>query len=302
MDKQAINNHTRALLAQGKVDEALAALSAYTKGHDQRLENDLLLQTAALNSLKRDHRMGIVTDDHAARTRARIRLAITQLLDDAPEHGNDVGGGNPAGGITPRVVSPPTISNNGHRKILFLSASPDGQSRLRVDKEYRQIKDSLAATSQRDGFTLISEPAVTIATITRTLQAQKPEIVHFSGHGMGEPGLVVEGKDGKSVLFPTPGLDRLFRLFKETVQCVVLNACYSAEQAATISKHGIYVLGMNKAISDNAAIDFSTGFYVSLGEGGDYEFSYGMAMVDNSANLHDAATPEIWLDGQKLDL
>ena len=59
---------------------------------------------------------------------------------------------------------------------------------------------------------------------------------------------------------------------------------------------------MNKARGDKAAIDFAVGFYQSLGEGEDYEFAFDMAMVNNSVNLDDASTPEIWKNGKKLEI
>ncbi|MBK8567358.1 MAG: hypothetical protein IPN76_29575 [Saprospiraceae bacterium] len=79
-----------------------------------------------------------------------------------------------------------------------------------------------------------------------------------------------------------------------------MNACYSRIQAQEISAHGIYVIGMNKAIGDKAAIDFAVGFYQSLGEGNTFEFAYEIAMVNISPNLTDANTPEIWFNGNKI--
>ena len=132
------------------------------------------------------------------------------------------------------------------------------------------------------------------------MQIHKPEIVHFSGHGTGINGIVVEDESGKSILFPNDGLERLFRLFKDNVKCVLLNACYSNEQASIISNYGIYVIGMNTAIGDNAAIDFAVGFYQSVGEGNNYNFAYEIAMVNISHNLHDSNTPELWFNDEKL--
>ena len=55
-------------------------------------------------------------------------------------------------------------------------------------------------------------------------------------------------------------LGSLFKLFKDRVECVVLNACYSEVQAKAIAKQIPYVIGMNKAIGDKAAIVFSDAF------------------------------------------
>jgi hypothetical protein len=54
---------------------------------------------------------------------------------------------------------------------------------------------------------------------------------------------------------------------------LILNACFSEVQADAISQHIKYVIGMNKAIGDTAAIEFSIGFYDALGAGETYEKS-----------------------------
>lgn len=61
------------------------------------------------------------------------------------------------------------------------------------------------------------------------------------------------------------------------MECVVLNACYSEAQAEAIAKHIPHVIGMNKAIGDNAAIEFAVAFYDALGAGKTIDFAYRLA-------------------------
>jgi len=100
------------------------------------------------------------------------------------------------------------------RKILFLTANPIDEEPLRLEGELRKVLDTLNGATHKMNFDNKIEPAVRIDTITRTMETQKPEIVHFSGHGCIE-GLTVEDYSGYSDLFPIEGLDRLFRLFNE---------------------------------------------------------------------------------------
>ncbi|BAY66911.1 hypothetical protein NIES22_70550 (plasmid) [Calothrix brevissima NIES-22] len=72
----------------------------------------------------------------------------------------------------------------------------------------------------------------------------------------------------------TVALAKLFELFSTTIECVVLNACYSEVQASAIAKHIPYVIGMNKEIGDKAAVKFATGFYNALGAGEGVKFAY----------------------------
>jgi len=105
--------------------------------------------------------------------------------------------------------------------------------------------------------------------------------------------------------FSSESLNRLFNLFKEEVECVVLNACFSQEQVIAISskgvgtKNGIYAIGTNDSIDDQAAIDFSKGFYQSIGEGKDYKFAFQIGLVH--INNSDAANKsEIWFNGENI--
>ncbi len=72
-------------------------------------------------------------------------------------------------------------------------------------------------------------------------------------------------------------LARFFKLFAvRGVECVLLNACYSEEQAQAISQYIKYVIGMNQAIADSSAIDFAVAFYDALGAGETVEFAYDL--------------------------
>ena len=56
-------------------------------------------------------------------------------------------------------------------------------------------------------------------------------------------------------------LKRLFRRDADSIEAVLLNSCYSANQAKIISAFGIYVIGHNLPISDGAAISFAKALY-----------------------------------------
>ncbi|HXO74251.1 MAG TPA: hypothetical protein VN824_03450, partial [Puia sp.] len=66
----------------------------------------------------------------------------------------------------------------------------------------------------------------------------------------------------------------LFKLVADHVQCVLLNACYSAKQADIIARHIDFVIGMTQAIDDKAALAFAVGFYAALGSGKSVEMAY----------------------------
>jgi len=160
--------------------------------------------------------------------------------------------------------------------ILMLSANPKETARLRLDEERRDIEEGLERSQRRDQFRLVKKDAVRPRDIQRAMLDLNPRFVHFSGHGEGEKGIAFEDEAGKTKLVGAEALAGLFKLFADSVECVILNACYSEVQAEAIARHIPYVIGMSEAISDQAAIEFSVGFYDALGAGREIDFAYAL--------------------------
>lgn len=162
------------------------------------------------------------------------------------------------------------------KKILILSCNPHDTARLRLNEEVREIEEGLLRSKYRDYFLIYSRLAVRLRDFRRALLDYEPQIVHFCGHGE-ESGLMVEDKNGNAILFTQDAVARLFECFTNHVECVLLNACYSEKQAEAIVCHINYVIGMQQAIGDKAAIEFSVGFYDALGAGKTVEeaFKFG---------------------------
>ena len=176
--------------------------------------------------------------------------------------------------------------------ILILTANPKDTSRLRLDQEVRDIEFGLQRAKNRDQFVLESKFAVRPRDIQRAMLDINPSIVHFSGHGTEDEGLVFEDETGSTKLVDGEALAGLFALFAEQVECVVLNGCYSEVQALAIAQHINYVIGMKKAIADKAAIEFAVGFYDALGAGRSVEFAHklGCAAI-RLAGIPEQLTP-----------
>ena len=167
------------------------------------------------------------------------------------------------------------------KKILMLSANPKDTSPLRLGEEMRKIQEALKLAKHRDQFEIATFCAVRVEDLRRAMLDHQPHIVHFSGHGAGTEGLAFEDNSGITQLVSGEALASLFDLFRGTVECVLLNACYSEVQAQAIHQHVDYVIGMNQSIGDVAAIEFATGFYDALGalESYDYAFRMGCTAI-----------------------
>jgi len=156
----------------------------------------------------------------------------------------------------------PQEANNQQQKILLLAAIPQN---LRLDKETREIEEPIKRSVKRDSFEIKTRTAVRVQDIRRAIAEERPQIVHFCGHGMEDGSLVLEDDSGNQKPVLPRGLAALFQLHKDYVKCVLLNACYSALPAQAISRHINYVIGMNQPIDDRVAIVFAQGFYDGLG-------------------------------------
>jgi hypothetical protein len=228
--------------------------------------------------------MGIISSSEAGLERNKITTSALALCDQPSK----------------KSVEPHETEKKS--KILFLAANPSDQSRIQTDTEHRLLKAQLERGRSRDRFEFLQPQfAVTVTELLRAMN-DKPNIVHFSGHGETR-GIVISTEDNKTQLMPVAALKRLFSKLEGIGKIVVLNACYSAEQAEEISKFGMYVVGNNLPITDPAAISFSEGFYNGLGEGKNFEDAFNDAMiVVLTQNPSASDIIEVWKDGKKLDL
>ena len=186
-------------------------------------------------------------------------------------------------------------------KILILVANSKNTSRERFGQQVREIEDALLQRAKnRNQFKLISKWAVRPRDIQRAVLDNNPQIVHFLGRAAGfqeqelendserklvplsenvteSEGLVFEDETGQGKLVSGEALAGLFGLFADTLECVVINNCYSKEQAEEIAKYIPYVIGTKQAISNQAAIEFAVGFYDALGDNRSIVFAYNFA-------------------------
>ncbi|MFB2891319.1 CHAT domain-containing protein [Aerosakkonemataceae cyanobacterium BLCC-F50] len=172
------------------------------------------------------------------------------------------------------------------KTILILAANPTNTAPLRLEEEIREIDEGLRRGNKREQYKLEQKWAVRSRDFYRAILDYQPNIVHFCGHGAGEDGIVLEDDTGKMVLVQTNALASMFKVFaKKSVECVILNACYSEVQAEAISKYIKYVVGMNKAVGDKAAVAFAVGFYDAIAAGFTVEDAYDLGCSQMMVSL-----------------
>lgn len=152
-------------------------------------------------------------------------------------------------------------------QILFFAANPTATSRLSLGEEVRAITEKIRGAKFRDTIELTTAWATRPDDLLQYLNEHEPTIVHFSGHGGGPTGLVLQGDSGDAILVKARALRELFRNLKRKVRLVVLNACYSQVQAKAIAKDIDCVVGMRVSIGDEAARVFAASLYRAIGFG-----------------------------------
>jgi HEAT repeat protein len=164
------------------------------------------------------------------------------------------------------------------KRILILASNPVDSSRLRLDEEIREIENGLQRAKFRENLTLKSSLATRSDDLRRAMLDFRPNIVHFSGHG-SEEGIYLEDESGYAKPIVGEALANFIHFFAESVECVVLNACYSETQAQAIARYIPYVVGMKQSIADRAALKFSVGFYDALGAGESVKRAFSMGCI-----------------------
>ena len=159
-------------------------------------------------------------------------------------------------------------------RVLLIFANPRSEYNLRLGSEDRIIHEAIRLGKYRDRIALTPCHAATRHDLRRALLNEAFQIVHLSGHGTDD-GLILEDEYGKSNVVPPEVLASMFAAHSPPIQCVVLNACYSATQGELIAQSVPFTIAVDGLLNDTAAKEFSRGFYDAIGAGKPFDFAYG---------------------------
>ncbi|WP_172635356.1 CHAT domain-containing protein [Saprospira grandis] len=223
------------------------------------------------------------------------RLKQLQYQKEAAEVGLDLGIGEEID-IELLYLDEVDKNINTLNTILFLSASPNGLTPIRVDIEESEIRSKIKGSKFRNTLILETRTAITTDIISESILEIEPNIVHFSTHGEND-NILIEGKNGTHEQLSASNLNRLLKK-SDNIECIVLNACYSEKVAKIISTKGYYVIGVSNVISDDNAIAFSKGFYIAIGSGKDISSAFDVGR----ASLKQAPPYSItlWQNGKNI--
>ncbi|MFK8102648.1 MAG: hypothetical protein AB8G15_08990 [Saprospiraceae bacterium] len=251
-----INKHTvKEKMFEGNLEVALQMLTVLIHRYGNHLNEKVIHLSAALASNQCLKERGL----------SEIQFEISKLLFEITNSWEI---------DTVTLYAKSTVKD----KILFLASNPKNTIHLRLDEEVRKIEEGLKRSKKREDFTLIKKFALQAIDLRRVLLDENPSYIHFSGHGTGHGGIVLENTQGLSDEVASKTIKGLFYLFRKNIKCIFLNACYSEQQVKELFGFIPFVIGMNNKILDDAAIIFSEAFYDGIANGREIEFSFDLAI------------------------
>lgn len=266
MTLEKLKERVRQFVGKSRIMEAIKEITKWARDNNkEQLKIDIALLEGGLNDLQRKQRLGLLSNAEASTKQNNISYGVLSILNGVDKVGASPDSSSDAIGNT----SVDTPSTSDKLKILMLTANPAKTTKLNLDKEHSFITQKLQG--KQDAFIMLLKKAVSGTEFKEFTQQEQPDILHFSGHGEGGKyaGIIVQNDDKNGeALIPIGGLKALFKFFKKkfNIKVVLLNACHTQEQAATIAQYVEYVIGTNVAIGDTLASAFSSGFYFQLAE------------------------------------
>jgi CHAT domain len=168
--------------------------------------------------------------------------------------------------IKTQLAAKPWLSAPEAITVLFIAASPENETPLRLDREVREIQQRVRTSAFRDAVKFELRLATRTTDLLQALNEVKPDVVHFSGHGT-QDALVFEDDDGFAKPLTNADLAHLLRISSERIRLAVFNSCESAAQAAIACDHLDAAIGMDEPVEDDAAKTFAGQFYNAIGFG-----------------------------------
>jgi hypothetical protein len=159
----------------------------------------------------------------------------------------------------------------GPVEVLCLFADPIRGSRLRIDRETRLLKE----IEDLGGIQFQIRHAVRVTDIIRAILRDRPQILHFGGHGTQDGQLVFEDDKGASADVAAADLAQaIAAAAPHVLDCVFLNSCFTAGNAESFRGSTRTVVGSVTAIRDDCALALARGFYTGLAAGQTVEEAY----------------------------
>lgn len=170
--------------------------------------------------------------------------------------------------------------------VLFIVGDESDSSRTRLGQEFTAIETALGPRQMNSEFPWAQHYLPNLDAVVGDDEF-KARIVHIVGHPGGPDALMAGGETGPH-RYEATALATALHPVAHFVMCVILSACFSADQAAAIATEVPYVIGLHADIGD-AATSYAVDFYLSLRAG------------RSIAEAHEIASNQVRLEGVPAD-
>ncbi|RSH93917.1 hypothetical protein EHS25_006569 [Saitozyma podzolica] len=161
--------------------------------------------------------------------------------------------------------------------VLFIAADPRDAQRLDTLGEMADLHRTVRASVLPGSMRVAICPGGRISELGAYLDIEKPSVVHYSGHGTKEGFWFRNDRGGTAKVDPAAFARLLAKHHQKGLRAVVMNACYTADQAQLLADATGHAVAMDGQLSDSGAIAFTKHFYGSMGAGNTFEVAFDEA-------------------------
>lgn len=169
----------------------------------------------------------------------------------------------------------------GKIRVLFLDANPFTTTQSELDREVHTVRNQL---QNFRNLVFDSGWAASIDDLKDELEFYPSDVVHFIGHGTGE-GITLSRKAGEVKAISHEALAlRLSRLSPRT-RLVILDGCYTSEQARALAGVVDCVIGINDNADAGNDVWFTTLLYGHISRGGSIQEAFDQSKCEMSPSI-----------------
>lgn len=193
--------------------------------------------------------------------------------------------------------------------ILFIASNPDiiftdeqgdlrQQQKLSLDKEARDIAESIQKSPDRDSINFVTKWATRTDDLFQYINEVNPTIIHFTGHGTEDGKLVFHDKNDNPKLVGIDAIIQMINAITDDLRLVVFSNCYSSNIAQEVVEYVEATIGMNTSVREDVATLFAAQLYSSIGFGFSLDKAFKQAMARLSIEgieKNDAEIPELFI-------
>ena len=186
------------------------------------------------------------------------------------------------------------ISRLKKERLKYVGIVSDSGSKiLRAKQQANSTKSQ--ATLNIYSICFESRWATTTTDLFQYINEVNPTIIHFSGHGTENGELVFQDNNDNPKLVSREAITEMINASSDEVRLVVFNNCFSSVIAEGVVKNIESAIGMNISIGDDAAIQFASQLYSSIGFGLSLERAFNQAIISlKLEGIDEDKTPQLY--------